>query len=198
MELTITSLIGILFTGILVNNYVLTHFLGLCPFMGVSNQIDTAISMSFATTFVLTLSSGLSFLAYHYLLEPLGIPFLKTLTFILTIAITVQLTELVIQQTSPMVNQVLGLYLPLITSNCAVLGIALLNVQNQVDSLFIALINGFAAAIGFSLVMILFAAIREKLAHADIPHAFKGAPIGFITAGLMALAFSGFTGLTTG
>jgi len=185
----------ILVSTVLVNNFVLVQFLGLCPFMGVSNKLDTAWGMSLATTFVLTLSSVCSYLVYTYLLEPLGLEYLKTISFILVIAVMVQFTEMVIKKVSPVLHRVLGIFLPLITTNCAVLGVALLNLNkdnNFVESLF----YGFGAAVGFSLVLILFAAMRERINTADVPEPFKGSAIGMITAGLMALAFMGFTGLT--
>lgn len=186
----------ILVSTVLVNNFVLVQFLGLCPFMGVSNKLDTAWGMSLATTFVLTLSSVCSYLVYTYLLEPLGLEYLKTISFILVIAVMVQFTEMVIKKVSPVLHRVLGIFLPLITTNCAVLGVALLNLNkdnNFVESLF----YGFGAAVGFSLVLILFAAMRERINSADVPEPFKGSAIGMITAGLMALAFMGFTGLTS-
>ncbi|WP_406663626.1 electron transport complex subunit RsxA [Gallaecimonas sp. GXIMD1310] len=179
---------------VLVNNFVLVKFLGLCPFMGVSNKLESAIGMTMATTFVLTLASVCSYLVNTYLLEPLGIEYLRTLSFILVIAVVVQFTEMVVQKTSPMLYRVLGIFLPLITTNCAVLGVALLNI-NENHSLMQSLIYGFGAALGFSLVLILFAAMRERLAAADVPLPFKGPAIAMITAGLMSLAFMGFTGL---
>ncbi|MED5524311.1 electron transport complex subunit RsxA [Gallaecimonas pentaromativorans] len=179
---------------VLVNNFVLVKFLGLCPFMGVSNKLESAIGMSLATTFVLTLASLCSYLVNTYLLEPLGIGYLRTLSFILVIAVVVQFTEMVVQKTSPMLYRVLGIFLPLITTNCAVLGVALLNI-NENHTLMQSLIYGFGAAVGFSLVLILFAAMRERLAAADVPVPFKGPAIALITAGLMSLAFMGFTGL---
>jgi Na+-translocating ferredoxin:NAD+ oxidoreductase subunit A len=185
----------ILVSTILVNNFVLVQFLGLCPFMGVSNKLDTAWGMSLATTFVLTLSSVCSYLVYTYLLIPTGLEYLKTISFILVIAVMVQFTEMVIRKVSPVLHRVLGIFLPLITTNCAVLGVALLNLNkdnNFVESLF----YGFGAAIGFSVVLILFSAMRERINNADVPGPFKGSAIGMITAGLMALAFMGFTGLT--
>jgi len=185
----------IIVSTVLVNNFVLVQFLGLCPFMGVSNKLDTAWGMSLATTFVLTLSSVCSYLVYTYLLAPLGLEYLKTISFILVIAVMVQFTEMVIKKVSPVLHRVLGIFLPLITTNCAVLGVALLNLNkdnNFVESLF----YGFGAAVGFSLVLILFAAMRERINTADVPEPFKGSAIGMITAGLMALAFMGFTGLT--
>ena len=185
----------ILISTILVNNFVLVQFLGLCPFMGVSNKLETAMGMSLATTFVLTLSSVLSYLTFTYILEPLDVTYLKTISFILVIAVTVQFTEMVVKKTSPLLYRVLGVFLPLITSNCAVLGVALLTVKKGIDSFLDALLYGFGAAVGFSLVLILFAAMRERIAVADVPLPFKGASIGMITAGLMSLAFMGFSGL---
>ena len=185
----------ILVSTILVNNFVLVQFLGLCPFMGVSNKLETAMGMSLATTFVLTLSSVLSYLTYAYILEPLGVEYLRTISFILVIAVTVQFTEMVVKKASPLLYRLLGVFLPLITSNCAVLGVALLAVKKGTDSFIEALLYGFGAAVGFSLVLILFAAMRERIAVADVPEPFKGPSIGMITAGLMSLAFMGFSGL---
>jgi electron transport complex protein RnfA len=184
----------ILVSTVLANNFVLVRFLGLCPFMGVSNKIEGAIGMSVATIFVLTLSSASSYLLSRYLLQPLGLEYLSTLAFILVIATVVQLTEMVMRKTSPLLYRILGIFLPLITSNCAVLGVALLNIQEQ-HNLFQSALYGFGAAAGFSLVLVMFSAMRERIAHADVPVHFRGAPIGLITAGLMALAFMGFTGL---
>ena len=184
----------ILVSTVLANNFVLVRFLGLCPFMGVSNKLEGAIGMAVATMFVLTLSSVTSYLLSAYLLRPLGLEYLSTLSFILVIAAVVQLTEMIMRKTSPLLYRILGIFLPLITSNCAVLGVALLNVQEQHNLLQSAL-YGFGAAAGFGLVLVMFAAMREKIAYADVPIHFRGAPIGLITAGLMALAFMGFTGL---
>jgi len=184
----------ILLGTVLVNNFVLVRFLGLCPFMGVSRKLDTAIGMALATTFVMTLSAVLSYLVNQYILIPLDAEYLRTLSFILVIAVIVQFTEMVIHKTSPLLYQLLGIFLPLITTNCAVLGLALLNVQ-QDHSFVTATLYGFGAALGFSLVLILFAAMRERLDAADVPLPFKGTAIALITAGLMSLAFMGFTGL---
>jgi len=184
----------ILLGTVLVNNFVLVKFLGLCPFMGVSRKLDTAIGMALATTFVMTLSAVLSYLVNQYILIPLDAEYLRTLSFILVIAVIVQFTEMVIHKTSPMLYQLLGIFLPLITTNCAVLGLALLNVQQE-HSFVTATLYGFGAALGFSLVLILFAAMRERLDAADVPLPFKGSAIALITAGLMSLAFMGFTGL---
>ena len=184
----------ILVSTVLANNFVLVRFLGLCSFMGVSNKLEGAIGMAVATLFVLTLSSASSFLVSRYLLQPLGLEYLSTLSFILVIAVTVQLTEMVIRKSSPLLFRILGIFLPLITTNCAVLGVALLNMQEQ-NNLLQSALYGFGAAAGFGLVLIMFAAMRERIAYADVPVHFRGAPIGLITAGLMALAFMGFTGL---
>jgi electron transport complex protein RnfA len=184
----------ILISTILVNNIVLVKFLGLCPFMGVSRKLETAMGMGLATTFVLTLSSISSYVINEFLLIPLNIEFLRTISFIFVIAVVVQFTELVVHKTSPLLYQVLGIFLPLITTNCAVLGVALLNVQEQHGFIESAL-YGFGAAIGFSFVLVLFAAMRERIAAADVPSPFQGAAIGLITAGLMSMAFIGFAGL---
>ncbi|MCF2946526.1 electron transport complex subunit RsxA [Paraglaciecola aquimarina] len=189
-----TEFLLLLISTVLVNNFVLAQFLGLCPFMGVSGKLETAIGMSMATTFVLTLASVSSYLVEHYILLPLGIGYLRTLSFILVIAVVVQFTEMVVHKTSPTLYRLLGIFLPLITTNCAVLGVALLNI-NKEHNFVQSIIYGFGAAAGFSLVLILFAAMRERLAVADVPKPFKGASIGMITAGLMSLAFMGFTGL---
>ena len=184
----------ILISTVLVNNFVLVKFLGLCPFMGVSKKTDAALGMGLATTFVLTLSSVLSYIIYTYLLLPFGLEYLQTIAFILAIAAVVGFTEMAIHKTSPVLYQVLGIYLPLITTNCAVLGVALLNVGEQnnfIESAF----YGMGAAIGFTMVMVMFASIRERLEVADVPAPFKGAPIALITAGLMSMAFMGFGGL---
>lgn len=188
------ELLLLLLGTVLVNNFVLVQFLGLCPFMGVANKLETAIGMSMATTFVLTLASLTSYLVENYLLMPLGISYLRTLSFILVIAVVVQLTEMIVRKTSPTLYRLLGIFLPLITTNCAVLGVALLNTTKQ-HNLLESIIYGFGAAVGFSMVLILFAAMRERLAMADVPQVFKGASIAMITAGLMSLAFMGFTGL---
>jgi Na+-translocating ferredoxin:NAD+ oxidoreductase subunit A len=189
-----TTYLLILISTVFVNNIVMVKILGLCPFMGVSKKLEAAISMGAATTFVLTLASGSSYLIDHYLLAPFHLEYMRTLSFIVVIAGIVQFTEMVIQKTSPVLHQVLGIYLPLITTNCAVLGIPLLNVQekhNFVESLFF----GMGGAIGFTLVLVLFAGIRERLDGADVPGIFKGSAIAMITAGLMSLSFMGFSGL---
>lgn len=189
-----TEYIMLLIGTVLVNNFVLVQFLGLCPFMGVSGKLDTAVGMSLATTFVLTLASVTSYLVNQYILLPLDLEFLRTMSFILVIAVVVQFTEMVVRKTSPTLYRLLGIFLPLITTNCAVLGVALLNIKND-HSFIESAVYGFGAAVGFSLVLILFAALRERLAVADVPSPFKGASIAMVTAGLMSLAFMGFSGL---
>ena len=179
---------------VFVNNIVLVKFLGLCPFMGVSRKVETAIGMSAATTFVLTLSAILSYMINSWILAPLGLEFLRTIAFIIAIAAVVNFTELVVHKTSPLLYNVLGIFLPLITTNCAVLGVALINVQ-EANSFIESAIYGFGAALGFSLVLILFAAMRERINAADVPAPFQGAAIGLVTAGLMSLAFMGLGGL---
>lgn len=189
-----TDYILLIISTALINNFVLVKFLGLCPFMGVSKKIETAIGMGLATMFVLTVASLCAYLVDHYILTPLDANFLRTLVFILVIAVVVQFTEMVINKTSPMLYRLLGSFLPLITTNCAVLGVALLNI-NLAHNLTQSVIYGFSASLGFALVLVLFAALRERLAAADVPKAFQGPSIALITAGLMSLAFMGFTGL---
>jgi Na+-translocating ferredoxin:NAD+ oxidoreductase subunit A len=184
----------ILVSTILVNNFVLVKFLGLCPFMGVSRKVETATGMGLATTFVLTLSAVSSYVVNEYLLTPLGLEYLRTIAFILVIAAVVQFTEMVVHKTSPLLYNVLGIFLPLITTNCAVLGVALLNVQ-EAHGFVESALYGFGAAVGFSIVLILFSAIRERIAAADVPVPFRGSAIAMITAGLMSLGFMGFYGL---
>lgn len=185
----------ILAGAILVNNFVLVQFLGLCPFMGVSKKLESAIGLALATTFVLTLTSMCCYLVQQYVLKPLDLEFLRTITFILVIAVVVQFTEMVVHRTSPLLYRVLGIFLPLITTNCIVLGVALLNANKAELTFLTATTTGFAAGLGFSLVLVLFAAMRERIAIADVPAPFKGAPIALMTAGLMSLAFMGFSGL---
>ncbi|WP_417582321.1 electron transport complex subunit RsxA [Nitrincola sp.] len=178
----------------LVNNVILIKFLGLCPLMGVSTKMDGALGMGLATTFVLSLAAAASWMLENWLLNPLGLEYLRILAFILVIATVVQFTEMLIRKVSPSLYQILGIYLPLITTNCAVLGIALLNVQNQ-HSFIQSLMYGFGSAMGFTLVLVLFAGLRERLAVLQVPELYKGAPIAFIVAGLLSVAFMGFAGL---
>jgi len=189
-----TEYLFIIIGTVWVNNIVLSQFLGLCPFMGVSRKLETAIGMGLATVFVLTLSSIASYLIHTYLLLPNGLEYLRTISFILVIAGIVGFTELVVHKTSPLLHNVLGIYLPLITTNCAVLGVALLNVQKS-NGFIESGLYGFGSAMGFTLILVLFAAMRERIRASDVPEIFQGSAIAMITAGLMALAFMGFTGL---
>jgi electron transport complex protein RnfA len=189
-----TQLLLLALGASLVNNFVLSNFLGLCPFVGVSRRFEAAAGMALATMFVLTIASGLSFGLWQWVLVPLHLEYLRTLGFILLIAGVVQFTEIMVRATSPLLHQLLGLFLPLITTNCAVLGVALLNVQRQ-HGLLESLVFGASAGAGFGLALLLFTTLRERLATADVPDAFRGTPIALVTAGLMALAFMGFAGL---
>jgi len=191
------DLLLIIVATALVNNFVLTNFLGLCPFLGASSRVETAFGMALATSFVLTLASGLSYLLNTYVLIPTDTEHLRLLAFILIIAATVQFTELLIKRSSPLLHQMLGIFLPLITTNCAVLGIALLNAQ-KTTSLLQALTYGLGGGLGFSLVIALFAGLRERSNAADVPAAFQGPAISLVTAALMALGFMGFDGMYRG
>lgn len=187
-------IILILLSWILVNNFVLSKFLGICPFLGVSKKVETAVGMGLAVTFVMALASVISYLVHYFLLVPLQIEYLQTIAFILVIAALVQLVEMVLQKLVPSLYQALGVYLPLITTNCAVLGVAILNITDG-HNLIETLIGGIGAALGFMLAIVLFAGIRERLEMATIPEPLKGFPIALISAGLMAIAFIGFAGL---
>lgn len=189
-----SNYILILISTVLVNNIVLIKILGLCPFMGVSKKLEASIGMAAATAFVLTLGAMTSWAINHYLLEPNAVIYLRTLSFIVVIAGVVQLTEMIMEKSFPMLYQMLGIYLPLITTNCAVLGVPLLNAQAS-HSFIESGLYGFGGALGFSLVLILFASMRERLEAADVPAPFKGSGIAMITAALMSLAFMGFAGL---
>jgi Na+-translocating ferredoxin:NAD+ oxidoreductase subunit A len=183
--------VGIIITFVFVNNFILTQFLGLCPFIGVSKNVESAVGMGFAVTFVMSIASLVTWIIYNFILIPLNITFLQTITFILVIATLVQLVEMVIQKISPPLYKALGIYLPLITTNCAVLGIALIVIRNNYSALE-SFVAGFAAGLGFLLAITLMSTIREKLDTEKIPKAFRGVPIAFITGGLMALAFMAF------
>jgi electron transport complex protein RnfA len=189
-----TELIVILIGTVLVNNFVLVRFLGLCPFLGVSQNIEAAAGMSLATAFVLTLSSATAYLLHQYVLLPLDLEYLQTLSFILVIAASVQFTEIMVRRLSPSLHRVLGIFIPLIATNCAVLGVALLNVQ-QAKGFVQSIFFGFGAAAGFALVLVMFASIRERLEAADVPAPFRGTAIALMTAGIMSLAFMGFAGM---
>jgi electron transport complex protein RnfA len=189
----VTELILIIVGAALVNNFVLVQFLGLCPFMGASRRVEGAVGLALATGLVLTVASGLSYLIDHFLLIPNDLEYLRLISFILVIGAAVQLTEQVVRRSSPLLYRVLGLYIPLIASNCAVLGVALLN-STASRSLVAALFYGAGAAVGFGVVLALLAGIRERLEFADVPKPFQGASIAFVTAGIMSLAFLGFAG----
>lgn len=178
----------------LVNNVVLSQFLGLCPFIGVSKKVDTAAGMGGAVIFVITIASAVTSLIYTFILEKLNITYLQTIVFILVIAALVQFVEMFLKKMVPALYQALGVYLPLITTNCAVLGVALINVQKSYD-FFSSVVNGFGTAVGFTISIVIMAGIREKIEYNDVPESFKGTPIVLITAGLMAMAFFGFSGL---
>lgn len=184
----------ILVSAIFVNNFILARFLGICPFLGVSKQVETAAGMGMAVTFVMTISSILTYVIQKAILIPLGIGYLQTIAFILVIAALVQFVEMFVKKASPTLYDALGVYLPLITTNCAVLGLAILNIQLEYN-LLQTITHAIGASIGFSLAIILFAGIRERIALADVPESLKGFPIALITAGLMSIAFLGFTGL---
>jgi electron transport complex protein RnfA len=181
-------------SGILVNNYVLSRILGICPFLGVSKQVETAFGMGMAVTFVMTLAGTITYLVQIFILDNLLLGYMQTVTFILVIAALVQFVEMVIKKSSPTLYQSLGVYLPLITTNCAVLGVAILNIREKYN-LIETIVNSASSAIGFSLAIVLFAAIRERLELSNVHKVFKGFPIALITASLMSLAFLGFTGL---
>jgi len=184
----------IFFSAILINNFVLIRFLGICPFLGISQKIETAVGMSLAVIFVMTVASLATWIVQTYLLLPYDLVYLRTIVFILVIAVLVQFVEMVIQKSSPTLYQALGVYLPLITTNCAVLGVTILNL-NEAYNLIEALVHGFAAAVGFGLAIVVFAGIRERLELAEIPEALQGFPIALIIAGLLSISFFGFQGL---
>lgn len=192
--MSVTGLFVILVSGILVNNFVLSKFLGICPFLGVSKQVETSIGMSMAVTFVMTLASIITYMVHHLILVQFGLEYLQTIAFILVIAALVQFVEMVVQKVSPSLYKALGVYLPLITTNCAVLGLTLINIQEDYG-IIETIVNALGASIGFGLAIILFAGIRERLELSDIPAIFVGFPIALITASLMAIAFGGFLGL---
>jgi len=188
------ELILILVSVVLVNNFVLARFLGICPFLGVSKQTETALGMGFAVVFVMTVASVATWVIHRAFLEPFGIEYLQTIAFILVIASLVQLVEIIMQKVSPLLYQGLGIYLPLITTNCAVLGVAILNIQTR-HGFLETLFYGFGASVGFTVALVLFSGLRERIALADVPEAFRGTAIALITAGLLSLAFMGFSGL---
>lgn len=193
----IAKLLAISLTAIFVQNFVLVKFLGICPFLGVSKKVDTALGMGMAVTFVMTLASMMTWLCQNYILVPLRIEYMQTIAFIVIIAALVQFVEMFLQKYIPSLYSALGIYLPLITTNCAVLGVALLNIQqNPPYNLLESMVNGFASGLGFLLAIVLFAGVRERLEFSDIPKSFQGFPIALVSASLLALAFMGFNGMT--
>ena len=190
----ITNLLAITLGAILANNFIFSQFLGICPFLGVSKKVDTASGMGIAVTFVMGLASAITWLVNKFILVPLDLSYMQTVAFILVIASLVQFIEMFLQKSMPTLYTALGVYLPLITTNCAVLGVALLNIQNNYNFIE-SVVYGVTGGLGFLLAIVLFASIRERLVFADYPKAFEGFPIALVTAGLMALAFMGFSGL---
>ena len=190
----IFELLAITLGAILANNFIFSQFLGICPFLGVSKKVDTAVGMGIAVTFVMGLASAVCFVVNNFVLVPLGLGYMQTVAFILVIASLVQFIEMFLQKAMPSLYTALGVYLPLITTNCAVLGVALLNIQNNYNFIE-SVVYGITGGLGFLLAIVLFASIRERLVFAEYPKAFEGFPIALVTAGLMALAFMGFSGL---
>lgn len=191
------NLLSITLGAILANNFIFSQFLGICPFMGVSKKVDTAVGMGFAVTFVMALASAITWLIYNLILVPLGLGFMQTVAFILVIASLVQFIEMFLQKSVPSLYNALGVFLPLITTNCAVLGVALLNIQNGYTFIE-AVVYGITGGLGFLVAIVLFASIRERLVFANPPKCFEGFPLALVTGGLMALAFMGFSGLSIG
>jgi Na+-translocating ferredoxin:NAD+ oxidoreductase subunit A len=189
-----TRYLMLILSAVLVNNFVLNRFLGICPFLGVSKQLPTALGMSGAVIFVMTLASGVTWLIQHVILDPLQVGYLQTIVFILIIAAFVQFVELVLKKVAPTLHKALGIFLPLITTNCAVLGVAVLNIQKNLN-LLESMLFGFGGAVGFGLALVIFAGIREKLDRANPPRAFQGTALALVTAGLLSLAFMGFANL---
>lgn len=191
------NLVIIVIGAIFINNVIFSRFLGICPFLGVSKQVETAAGMGAAVTFVLAMASAITYVVQYAILDPLNLGYLQTIAFILVIATLVQLVEMIIKKASPSLYQALGVYLPLITTNCAVLGIALLNIQYEYNFLE-TVFHGIGAALGFTLAIVLFAGVRERLETSAVPKALEGFPIALITAGLMSIAFLGFSGMQLG
>ncbi len=188
------KLFSIIITSIFIQNYVFGKVLGICPYMGVSKKVESSIGMGMAIIFVITISSGITWTIYQYALVPFGLEYLQTIMFILIIASLVQFVEMAIQKLSPNLYNALGVYLPLITTNCVVLGVAILNIQEGYNFIE-TIVNGFGAAVGFTLALVLLAGIRERIEYSDIPAPFKGVPIAFLTASCLAMAFMGFSGM---
>lgn len=192
--MTFGSIFSIIVGSIFINNVIFAKFLGCCPFMGVSKKIDASLGMGMAVTFVITLASGITWLVYHFLLAPFGLDYLQTIAFILIIAALVQFVEMAIAKTSPSLYKALGVFLPLITTNCAVLGVAIINIQEGYNFIE-TIVNGIGAAVGFTLALVLLAGVRERIEYSNIPKPFQGVPIAFISATCLALAFMGFAGM---
>ena len=192
--MSFSQLFSISVSAILIENFILVKFMGICPFLGVSKKLNTAVGMSMAVIFVMTLASAFTSLVSNFVLKPLNIEYMQIMAFILIIASLVQFVEMVLKKYMPALYQALGIYLPLITTNCAVLGVALLNTKNNYNFIY-SVVNGFSAGIGFALALILFASVRERLEFSDCPKSFQGLPIALVTAGLLAMAFMGFQGL---
>jgi electron transport complex protein RnfA len=188
------KLFSIIIGSIFINNFIFAKFLGICPFMGVSKKVESSVGMGMAVTFVITLASGVTWVVFHYILTPLNLEYLQTIAFILIIASLVQFVEMAIQKTSPGLYKALGVFLPLITTNCAVLGVAILNIQEKLNFIE-TIVTGFFVSIGFTLALVLLAGVRERLEYSKIPKPFQGVPIAFISAGLLAMAFMGFSGM---
>ena len=195
MNAYVQSLLGILISAILTSNFILVKFYGICPFMGVSKKIDTALGMGMAVTFVMAIASAACWLVYEFLLIPLDLVYMQTVAFILVIASIVQFVEMALKKYVPALYKALGVFLPLITTNCAVLGVVLVNVQEGYDFL-LSVLNGVAGGIGFTIAIVMFASLRERVDKSDCPESFKGYPLTLIAAGLLALAFMGFSGLS--
>ena len=191
----VTEILGILIAALLSSNFILVKFYGICPFMGVSKKIDTALGMGMAVTFVMALASAACWLVDYFILQPLNLGYMQTVAFILVIATLVQIVEMFLKKFVPALYKALGVFLPLITTNCAVLGVVLVNVQEGYD-LLLSTVNGAAGGLGFTLAIVLFASVRERVNKTDCPESFKGFPIALISAGLLALAFMGFSGLS--
>ena len=191
------NLFVIIISSMLVSNVVLSQFLGICPFLGVSKKVETSVGMGAAVTFVITIACMITYPIYYGILVPMGLEYLQTIAFILIIAALVQFVEMALKKFMPALHASLGVYLPLITTNCAVLGVALTNVQKEYGILA-GIVNGFATAVGFTIAIVILAGIREKMEHNDVPQSFRGMPIVLVTAGLMAIAFCGFAGLLRG
>ena len=192
---TFAALVALSLNAILIENFIFSKFLGICPFLGVSKKTNTAVGMGFAVIFTMTLASALTYVVYRFILVPAGLEYLKTIAFIIVIASLVQFIEMFVQKSLPSLYSALGIYLPLITTNCAVLGVALLNITNEYNFLF-SVVYGFTAGVGFLLAIVLLSLVRERIEYCDIPEPFRGFPIALIASGLLSIAFMGFSGFT--